>query len=66
MKNRHHGWLVAVFIDGYDGAAYEEFCDTDAKAERAEARAWEEHDDVETVTIDEVWYDPITGEYEAV
>ena len=66
MKNRHHGWLVAVFIYGYDGAAYEEFCDTEAKAERAEARAWEEHDDVETVTIDEVWYDPITGEYEAV
>lgn len=66
MKNRKHGWLVAVFLEEMDGAVYEEFCDTEAKAERAEARAWEEHDDVECVTIDEVLYNTVTGEFEAV
>lgn len=65
MKNRHHGWLVAVFIEGYDGAAYEVFCETESEAVKEKEEAYELNNEVECVTIDEIWYDPVTGEYEA-
>lgn len=66
MKNRHHGWLVSVFIYGYDGTAYEEFCETESEAYKVKEEAYEDNSEVECVTIDEVWYDPVTGEYQAV
>ncbi len=66
MKNRHHGWLVSVFIYGYDGTAYEEFCETESEAYKVKEEAYEDNSEVECVTIDEVWYDPETGEHEAV
>ena len=66
MKNRHHGWLVSVFIYGYDGTAYEEFCETESEAYKVIEEAYEDNSEVECVTIDEVWYDPETGEHEAV
>ena len=66
MKNRKHGWLVAVFLSGELGAAYEVFCKSESKAEQEAARAYREHNDIENVTIDEVLYDPITEKYEAI
>ena len=65
MKNKQHGWLVAVYISGYSGAAYVEFCETEAEAYKVKAEAYEDNDDVECVTVDEVLYDPETGEYVA-
>lgn len=66
MENKKRGWLVAVFIYGYGGTAYEEFCETESEAYKVKEEAYEDNNDVECVTIDEVWYDPITGEYETV
>ena len=65
MKNRQHGWLVAVYISGYSGAAYVEYCETEAEAYKVKEEAYEVNDDVECVTLDEVFYDPDTGEYVA-
>lgn len=65
MKNSKHGWLVAVYISGYSGAAYVEFCETEAEAYKVKEEAYEVNDDVENVTIYEVFYDPETGEYVA-
>ena len=65
MKNKQHGWLVAVYISGYSGAAYVEFCETEAEAYKVKTEAYEDNDDVECVTVDEVLYDPETGEYVA-
>lgn len=65
MENSKHGWLVAVYISGYSGAAYEEFCETEAEANKVKAEAYEVNDDVEYVTVDEVLYDLETGEYVA-
>lgn len=65
MENSKHGWLVAVYISGYSGAAYVEFCETEAEAYKVKAEAYEDNDDVENVTLDEVFYDPETGEYVA-
>lgn len=66
MKNRKHGWIIAVFLEGMDGAAYEEFCETESEAYKVKEEAYEDNSEVECVTIDEVWYDPVTGEYQAV
>ena len=66
MKNRKHGWLVAVFIYGYGGTAYEEFCETESEAYKVKEEAYEDNNAVECVTSDEGRYDPITGEYETV
>ena len=63
MKNRQHGWLVAVFIEGY--TVYEEFFKTELEAFKERERAYMYNPGVEYVTIDEVWYDPETGEYVA-
>lgn len=65
MKNRQHGWLVAVFIEGYSGAAYETFCTEETEAFKEKEKAYRYNSDVENVTIDEVFYDPDTGEYVA-
>lgn len=65
MKNSKRGWLVAVYISGYSGAAYEEYCETEAEANKVKDEAYEVNDDVENVTLDEVFYDPETGEYVA-
>ena len=65
MKNSKHGWLVAVYISGYSGAAYVEFCETEAEANKVKEEAHEVNDDVENVTLDEVFYDPESGEYVA-
>lgn len=65
MENSKHGWLVAVYISGYSGAAYVEFCETEAETYKVKAEAYEDNDDVECVTVDEVLYDPETGEYVA-
>lgn len=65
MKNRQYGWLVAVFISGYSGAAYEEFCETESEAYKVKEEAYAINDDVENVSIDEVLYDSETGEYVA-
>lgn len=65
MENSKHGWLVAVYISGYSGAAYVEFCETEAEAYKVKVEAYEDNDDVENVTLDEVFYDPETGEYVA-
>ena len=65
MENSKHGWLVAVYISGYSDAAYVEFCETEAEAYKVKAEAYEDNDDVECVTVDEVLYDPETGEYVA-
>ena len=40
MKNRKHGWLVAVFISGYGGTAYEEFCETELEAYKVKEEAY--------------------------
>lgn len=65
MENSKHGWLVAVYISGYSGAAYVEFCETETEAYKVKEEAYEINDDVENVTLDEVFYDPETGEYVA-
>ena len=65
MENSKHGWLVAVYITGYSGSAYVEFCETEAEAYKVKAEAYEDNDDVECVTVDEDLYDPETGEYVA-
>lgn len=65
MKNKEHGWLVAVFIEGYSGAAYETFCKTEFEAFKEKEIAYRYNSDVENVTVDEVFYDPETGEYVA-
>lgn len=65
MENSKHGWLVAVYISEYSGAAYVEFCETEAEAYKVKEEAYEVNDDVECVTLDEVFYDPETGEYVA-
>lgn len=65
MENSKHGWLVAVYISGYSGAAYVEFCETESEAYNVKAEAYEVNDDVECVTIDEVLFDPESGEYVA-
>lgn len=65
MKNSKHGWLVAVYISGYSDATYVEFCKTEAEAYKAKKEAYEFNDDVENVTLDEVFYNPDTGEYVA-
>ena len=65
MKNSKHGWLVAVYISGYSEAAYVEFCETEAEAHKAKKEAYNVNDDVENVTLDEVFYDPESGEYVA-
>lgn len=65
MKNSKHGWLVAVYISGYSDAAYVEFCETEPEANRVKDEAYEINDDVESVTLDEVFYDSESGEYVA-
>lgn len=65
MKNKEHGWLVAVFIEGYSGAAYETFCKKEIEAFKEKEMAYRYNPGVENVTIDEVWYDTETGEYVA-
>lgn len=65
MKNSKHGWLVAVYISGYSEAAYVEFCETEAEANKVKDEAYDINDDVENVTFDEVLYDLETGEYVA-
>ena len=65
MENSKHGWLVAVYISEYSNAAYVEFCETEAEANKVKAEAYEVNDDVECVTVDEVLYDLETGEYVA-
>lgn len=65
MKNSKHGWLVAVYISGYSNAAYAEFCETESEANKVQKEAYEVNDDVENVTLDEVFYDLETGEYVA-
>ena len=65
MENSKHGWLVAVYISGYSGAAYEEYCKTEAEANKVKKEAYKVNDDVECVTVDEVLYDLETGEYVA-
>lgn len=65
MKNSKHGWLVAVYISGYSEAAYVEFCETEAEANKVKGEAYEVNDDVENVTLDEVFFDPESGEYVA-
>lgn len=65
MKNSKHGWLVAVYISGYSDAAYVEFCETESEANQVQKEAYEVNDDVENVTLDEVFYDLETGEYVA-
>lgn len=65
MKNNKHGWLVAVYISGYSDAAYVEYCETEAEANKVKVEAYEINDDVENVTLDEVFYNPETGEYVA-
>lgn len=65
MENSKHGWLVAVYISGYSGAAYVEFCETESEALEVKEEAYTINDDVEIVSIDEVMYDPETGEYVA-
>lgn len=65
MENSIHGWLVAVYITGYSNAAYVEFCETEAEAYNVKAEAYDVNDDVENVTLDEVFYDPESGEYVA-
>ena len=65
MENSKHGWLVAVYISGYSGAAYVEFCETESEAYKVKVEAYEVNDDVENVVLDEVFYDPETGEYVA-
>lgn len=65
MKNSKFGWLVAVYISGYSGAAYEEYCKTEAEANKVKEEAYKFNDDVECVTVDEVLYDLETGEYVA-
>lgn len=65
MKNSKHGWLVAVYISGYSEAAYVEYCETEAEANKVKNEAYEVNDDVECVTVDEVLYDLETGEYVA-
>lgn len=65
MKNSKRGWLVAVYVSGYSDAAYVEFCETEAEANKVREEAYEVNDDVENVTFDEVFYDLETGEYVA-
>ena len=65
MKNSKHGWLVAVYISGYSDAAYVEFYETELEAHKAKKEAYEVNDDVENVTLDEVFYDTVSGEYVA-
>lgn len=65
MKNSKHGWLVAVYISGYSNAAYVEFCETEAEANKVRSEAYDINDDVENVTFDEVFYDSESGEYVA-
>lgn len=65
MENSKHGWLVAVYISGYSGAAYVEFCETESEAFKVKEEAYIINDDVEIVSIDEVWFDLETGEYVA-
>lgn len=66
MENKKRGWLVAVFLTGELGAAYEVFCKSESKAKQEVAKARREHNDIEAITIDEVLYNPITGECEAI
>lgn len=66
MKNKQHGWLVAVFIEGFSGAAYETFCEKEIEAFKERVMAYRYNGGVENVSIDEVLYDPESGEYEAV
>lgn len=63
MKNREHGWLVAVFIKGCNGVAYETFCKEEIEAIKEKEIAYRYNSDVENVTIDEVWYNIDTGGY---
>lgn len=63
MKNKQHGWLVAVFIEGY--TVYEEFFEKEIDAFKEKERAYRYNPGVEYVTIDEVFYDSETGEYVA-
>lgn len=63
MKNKQHGWLVAVIIEGY--TVYEEFFETELEAFKEREKALRYNPGVEYVTIDEVWFDPETGEYVA-
>lgn len=65
MENSKHGWLVAVYISGYSGAAYVEFCETESEAFKVKEEAYIINDDVEIVSIDEVCFDFETGEYVA-
>lgn len=63
MKNREHGWLVAVFIKGCNGVAYDTFCKKKIDAIKEKEIAYRYNSDVENVTIDEVWYNVDTGGY---
>lgn len=65
MENSKYGWLVAVYISGYSEAAYVEFCETEAEANKVKDEAYDINDDVENVTLDEVFYDSESGEYVA-
>jgi hypothetical protein len=63
MKNKQHGWLVAVIIEGY--TVYQEFFKTELEAFKEREMAYRYNPGVEYVTIDEVFYDPESGEYVA-
>lgn len=63
MKNKEHGWLVAVFIKGQSGVAYETFCKAKNDALKEKEIAYRYNSDVECVTIDEVFYNLDTGGY---
>lgn len=63
MTERQHGWLVAVFIKGQSGVAYETFCKEKSDAIKEKEIAYRYNSDVECVTIDEVFYNLDTGGY---
>lgn len=64
MKNSKHGWLVAVYVPEYSDAVHVEFCETESEANK-EKEYYEVNNDVECVTVDEVFHDLETGEYVA-
>lgn len=63
MEKRQHGWLVAVFIKGQSGVAYDTFCKKETDALKEKEIAYRYNSDVECVTIDEVFYNLDTGGY---
>lgn len=64
MKNKQHGWLVSVYIDTQPEAVDTQFFDNYDAACEFKSKSLNEIDDAVVATLDEVDYDPDTGDYE--